>query len=1171
MSAPTSSNELNDYTTAVIAATDQIIFSDASDSDEIKRTSASGLQTPWLQNINGAGFQLSNTVLQSDVTGNTGITGLGTITTGVWNGTDIALGNIANGTSNQIIKTNAGGTALEFGLIGDANTATFTTTKISTTNKSLLNSAIVYNDQANSFGDFLQTFKDNQLKINSPDDTDGTTLVNSNQTTNRNLTIPVLTANRDIVVTGESSQITIGTEVTGTSLNLTDTANIAYLNTPNVYFAGNKQSFVASATLAGLNINNQVPSNTTGGDLWRTVDALTYRNNADSSDLVIATTSDISGKFDTAGTGLTSSGTTVNAIGTASRISVSADAIDIDSAYVGQSTITTLGTITTGVWNGTAITGANINAASTDLTDTASIAYLNTANSYIAGTRQDFLGLLAGTAGLNVGGIAGNPTTQVNGDIWLNTSSNTLFGRINGADVDLGGSGGGEVFTWTADHSAATFDLNNAGVIYFVQPAVTGTDNLAIFATSSTVLKVNLPNNGHFTISESLVDHYDFEDGQVDFHDNNIVNLGGGTITDLTTVTAVTGDFVLISDTSDSGNLKKVNASDFLGGGSGTLAGLTDVTLTSQAIGDILLADSTSTWINLAAATSGFVLTSNGAGTQPTWQAVAGSGDMILAAVQTVTGAKTFGTIGGAVDKFILAGSTSGSTIVNAAAVAGSTTMTFPGTSGTVVITGLASQITIGTEVTGASTALTDTANIAYLNTTNSYIAGTRQDFLGLLAGTSGLNVGGIAGNPTTQVNGDIWLNTSSNTLFGRINGADVDLGASGGGSQTPWLSDIDAANNSLSNLDILEFGENVDTPTITNAEIYWAAASGMSFNIPTGDNWQFKIAGTAVYTFDNDTLNMGDNSLTNVNGIAMANSGTDVIQWNTNQSIAVSAGNMSINVASGGLQHFVIDSTLEYSFSATQANFQGNDLIGVNDLAIAVNGRFSFGALGANPALAGDGADFTMELDASAQFEIQIGGAGIFLVEDAAITLSNNINLILSNDNTSFNGYIQMEEIPSGQADPTPGTGQGIWYTREVDGVAKPYFIGDGQVAIDLSSDIVTINFVIDGGGSTITTGIKGHLVVDFNCTVTEWAIVNDQSGAIVVDVNRATFANYPTTASIAGTELPTITAASRKGEDRTLTTWSTIVAGDILEFEVDSVTSSQRVTVALKVIKTQ
>lgn len=55
----------------------------------------------------------------------------------------------------------------------------------------------------------------------------------------------------------------------------------------------------------------------------------------------------------TAGDGLTKTGNTINAVGTAGRVSVSADAIDIDSTYVGQNTITTVGTITTGTWEGT--------------------------------------------------------------------------------------------------------------------------------------------------------------------------------------------------------------------------------------------------------------------------------------------------------------------------------------------------------------------------------------------------------------------------------------------------------------------------------------------------------------------------------------------------------------------------------------------------------------------------------------------------------------------------------------------------------------------------------------------------------------------------------------------------------------------------------------------------
>jgi hypothetical protein len=56
-----------------------------------------------------------------------------------------------------------------------------------------------------------------------------------------------------------------------------------------------------------------------------------------------------------AGTGLTQTGQTINAIGTAARISVGADNIDIDAAYVGQASITTLGTIAAGTWQGNVV------------------------------------------------------------------------------------------------------------------------------------------------------------------------------------------------------------------------------------------------------------------------------------------------------------------------------------------------------------------------------------------------------------------------------------------------------------------------------------------------------------------------------------------------------------------------------------------------------------------------------------------------------------------------------------------------------------------------------------------------------------------------------------------------------------------------------------------------
>jgi hypothetical protein len=122
--------------------------------------------------------------------------------------------------------------------------------------------------------------------------------------------------------------------------------------------------------------------------------------------------------------------------------------------------------------------------------------------------------------------------------------------------------------------------------------------------------------------------------------------------------------------------------------------------------GDIIYWTAASTPVRLAKGTANQVLAMNSGATAPewitssvtlptqaghageylktdgaalSWDAPAGSGDMILSSIQTVTGAKTFNDT-----KLILAGSTSGTTVLKSAAVAGSSEVTLP--SGTVTL-----------------------------------------------------------------------------------------------------------------------------------------------------------------------------------------------------------------------------------------------------------------------------------------------------------------------------------------------------------------------------------------------------------------------------------------------------------------------------------------------------
>jgi len=70
----------------------------------------------------------------------------------------------------------------------------------------------------------------------------------------------------------------------------------------------------------------------------------------------------------TAGAGLTRTGNSFDVIGTAGRIAVFADNVDIDTTYVGQASITTLGTVASGTWNATTISVARGGSGATTLT-----------------------------------------------------------------------------------------------------------------------------------------------------------------------------------------------------------------------------------------------------------------------------------------------------------------------------------------------------------------------------------------------------------------------------------------------------------------------------------------------------------------------------------------------------------------------------------------------------------------------------------------------------------------------------------------------------------------------------------------------------------------------------------------------------------------------------------
>ena len=244
------------------------------------------------------------------------------------------------------------------------------------------------------------------------------------------------------------------------------------------------------------------------------------------------------------------------------------------------------------------------------------------------------------------------PTTGVaQGQQWqiVNQSSALVFVQSSGLNAILQlFPGTSAVFTAlvATPTTAANWAFSYAGATAATQGFLTTQGSFGITLIASGTTSVSLPTSG------------------------TLVNSAVTTLSSLTSVGTIT-----------SGGL-----------GTGAVIGGVTMTLGSDASYDMYYRGATGVLTRLANGTTGQVLTATTSGA-PSWGS-AGAGDMVLASVQTVTGAKTFGTIGGAVGKFILAGSTSGSTIVNAAAVAGSTTLTLPGVTDTIAVLGTAQTFT---------------------------------------------------------------------------------------------------------------------------------------------------------------------------------------------------------------------------------------------------------------------------------------------------------------------------------------------------------------------------------------------------------------------------------------------------------------------------------------------
>ena len=305
----------------------------------------------------------------------------------------------------------------------------------------------------------------------------------------------------------------------GTSLTVTSGTQAAITTAANLVTVGTIGTGTWSADTIAVNKGGTGLTSYAAGDILYASGATTLAKLAKGSDTEVLTlasgvptwaaptvgdlTAIVAGAGMT-GTSLSGPIPTLNVIGTADKITVSADAVTIASSYVGQTSITTLGTIATGVWNGTAITGDYIDATTSPLANTK--IWIGDSS----GDAQEFA--LSGDATMTAGGaitVADNAITLAK--LEDGTSGDILYYAASGVPTRLAKGSDTEVLTlssglpvWSAptvgDITGVTAGTGLSG------GGTSGTVTLNVEASQTQITSVGALNAGSITSGFTSID-----------------------------------------------------------------------------------------------------------------------------------------------------------------------------------------------------------------------------------------------------------------------------------------------------------------------------------------------------------------------------------------------------------------------------------------------------------------------------------------------------------------------------------------------------------------------------------------------------------------------------------------------------------------------------------------
>lgn len=163
---------------------------------------------------------------------------------------------------------------------------------------------------------------------------------------------------------------------------------------------------------------------------------------------------------------------------------------------------------------------------------------------------------------------------------------------------------------------------------------------------------------------------------------------------------------------------------------------------------------------------------------------------------------------------------------------------------------------------------------------------------------------------------------------------------------------------------------------------------------------------------------------------------------------------------------------------------------------------------------------------------------------------------MVATSPTCTFGNYASSTALTTGLI-VTPGSGTFVGNLNVTGTLSAAAFLPN-------RTGLIQYNFA--GGGSAISAGAIGNVVIPVGMTVTGWEVLGDRSGTATVAVLACSYANFPASlASITSTDVPHVTGGQASA-NFAVSVWSpNLAATSVVQFSVSAISTIQTLAVGL------